>query len=70
MFTFGFTTKNDGGNGFGLHFCATSLQSINGSINAESDGPGTGATFFVYIPIDTSGNKNKGHEAHVHAQVA
>jgi len=70
IFTFGFTTKNEGGKGFGLHFCATCLQSIHGSINAESDGPGTGATFFVYIPIDKAGIKNKGHEAHVHAQVA
>ncbi|MGA1844910.1 MAG: cache domain-containing protein [bacterium] len=70
LFTFGFSTKNNGGKGFGLHFCATCLQSINGSINAKSDGPGTGATFFVHIPIDTSGIKNKGHEAYVHAQDA
>ncbi|RPI42706.1 MAG: sensor histidine kinase, partial [Bacteroidetes bacterium] len=70
LFTFGFTTKNEGGKGFGLHFCATCLQGIHGSIRAESDGPGTGATFFVYIPIDKTGIKNKGHEANVHAQVA
>jgi C4-dicarboxylate-specific signal transduction histidine kinase len=54
IFTFGFSTKKDGGKGFGLHSCANYLQSIEGRIRAESDGPGKGARFIVHIPIERS----------------
>ena len=59
IFNYGFTTKDSGGRGFGLHFCANYLQSIQGSIRAESEGPGKGATFFVNIPIEKAGSKKK-----------
>ena len=59
MFNYGFTTKDTGGKGFGLHFSANYLQSIRGEIRAESEGPGKGATFFVKIPIERAGVKKK-----------
>ena len=59
MFNYGFTTKDIGGKGFGLHFCANYLQSIQGVIQAESEGPKKGATFFVKIPIERARIKQK-----------
>lgn len=56
LFTYGFTTKEKG-KGFGLHFCANYLQSIGGSIQAESTGPGKGAEFIIRIPIEKPKNK-------------
>ena len=52
IFTYGFTTKK-GGKGFGLHYCANYIQSIGGSIRAESEGPGKGAEFLITIPVQT-----------------
>jgi signal transduction histidine kinase len=54
IFSYGFSTKKDGGKGFGLHYCANYLQSIGGSISAESNGPGKGARFIIHIPIESS----------------
>ena len=57
IFNYGFTTRKTGGMGFGLHFCANYIQSIGGSIKAESEGLGKGATFIVKIPLKNQGQK-------------
>lgn len=57
IFNYGFSTKKDGGKGFGLHTCANYLQSIGGSIRAESDGPGKGAQLIVKVPIESPKTK-------------
>ncbi len=50
LFVQGFTTKKDG-NGFGLHSSALAAQALNGTLSAESEGPGRGARFRLEIPI-------------------
>jgi C4-dicarboxylate-specific signal transduction histidine kinase len=50
LFSHGFTTKVDG-HGFGLHSCAIAAQELGGSLTAHSEGPGTGATFVLQLPI-------------------
>jgi len=57
IFNYGFTTRKTGGMGFGLHFCANYIQSIGGSIKAESEGSGKGATFIIKIPLKNQGQK-------------
>jgi len=49
IFQHGFTTKEDG-HGFGLHSCATSMMDMGGTLVAESEGPGKGATFTLRFP--------------------
>lgn len=53
IFGHGFTTKDEG-HGFGLHSSALDAKSLGGSLSAESDGPGTGATFCLRIPIENA----------------
>ncbi|MDJ0836163.1 MAG: AAA family ATPase [Acidobacteriota bacterium] len=50
IFTFGFTTKEDG-HGFGLHTCANSMTEMGGAILVESEGVGKGATFIMTFPV-------------------
>ncbi|HEV2973055.1 MAG TPA: ATP-binding protein [Pirellulales bacterium] len=50
IFSHGFTTKKTG-HGFGLHSCANAAKEMGGSLQAESDGPGTGATFTLELPF-------------------
>jgi signal transduction histidine kinase len=50
IFSHGFTTKNNG-HGFGLHNSANAAMEIGGSLSAQSDGPGFGATFTLEIPL-------------------
>jgi signal transduction histidine kinase len=50
IFQHGFTTKKDG-HGFGLHSGALAAQEMNGRLNVHSDGPGTGATFTLELPV-------------------
>ncbi|MFC1793433.1 sensor histidine kinase, partial [Planctomycetota bacterium] len=52
VFEHGFTTKKKG-HGFGLHSTALSANELNGSIKANSDGPGKGAVFTVELPFNT-----------------
>ncbi|MDG5768120.1 two-component regulator propeller domain-containing protein [Balneolales bacterium ANBcel1] len=59
IFTHGFSSK-PGGHGYGLHGCANYIKEMDGSIAANSDGPGKGAIFTLKIPckkqkIRTSG---------------
>lgn len=51
IFNHGFTTKQDG-HGFGLHSAANAATEMKGSLWAESDGLGTGATFILELPVD------------------
>ena len=50
IFAHGFTTKRDG-HGFGLHSGALAAREMGGSLSAHSDGPGTGATFTLELPV-------------------
>ena len=50
LFEHGFTTKKEG-HGFGLHSCARVVRDLGGELKAHSDGPGTGATFSLTLPI-------------------
>lgn len=49
IFGHGFTTRKDG-HGFGLHSSALAVRELGGSLQAHSDGPGTGATFTLLLP--------------------
>jgi signal transduction histidine kinase len=50
IFRHGFTTKQ-GGHGFGLHASANAARELGGSLHVVSDGPGTGATFTLELPV-------------------
>lgn len=50
IFQGGFSTKR-GGQGLGLHGAANSAREMDGSLWAESDGPGRGARFVVELPM-------------------
>jgi len=52
IFSHGFTTKKTG-HGFGLHSSALAAKGMGGALAAHSDGPGTGATFSLDLPIFT-----------------
>jgi PAS domain S-box-containing protein len=50
IFNHGFTTRTDG-HGFGLHSGALAANELGGSLKAHSDGPGTGASFTLELPV-------------------
>ena len=50
LFAFGYTTRK-GGHGFGLHSSALAARELGGSLEAHSDGPGSGATFTLTVPL-------------------
>ena len=50
VFSHGFTTRRDG-HGFGLHSAALAAKALGGSLSVHSDGPGTGATFTLELPL-------------------
>ena len=50
IFAQGFTTRQ-GGHGFGLHSSANAAQEMRGSLNANSEGVGTGARFTLELPV-------------------
>ncbi len=51
VFSHGFTTKRDG-HGFGLHSGANAARQMRGSLWAESEGVGRGATFILELPLN------------------
>lgn len=51
IFSQGFTTKKNG-HGFGLHFCGLAASELGGSLTVKSDGPGTGCTFTLILPLN------------------
>ena len=50
IFEQGFTTKQKGTSGIGLHWCANTINSMDGRIYAESEGSGKGACLHLLIP--------------------
>jgi two-component system, NtrC family, sensor kinase len=52
IFAHGFTTRKTG-HGFGLHSCALAAGQMGGTLAAQSEGRGLGATFTLEIPINT-----------------
>jgi PAS domain S-box-containing protein len=50
IFAHGFTTRVSG-HGFGLHSGALAAQELGGSLAAQSEGPGRGATFVLELPL-------------------
>lgn len=50
VFEHGSTARTDG-HGFGLHSCALAASQMGGSLRAESEGPGRGATFTLELPL-------------------
>ena len=61
IFGHGFTTKKDG-HGFGLHSGANAAKEMGGSLQAYSEGAGTGATFVLELPTaPATSNNTKGH---------
>lgn len=50
IFSLGFTTKPNG-HGFGLHSSAIAATELKGSLTAESEGIGKGATFILELPL-------------------
>ena len=54
IFHHGFTTKKDG-HGFGLHASANFAKRLGGSLTAESEGVGKGATFYFWETTDCKG---------------
>ncbi|MFC6520017.1 sensor histidine kinase [Undibacterium arcticum] len=50
IFNHGFTTRKDG-HGFGLHSGALAAKELGGSLLAQSDGIGLGATFTLELPL-------------------
>ena len=58
VFSHGFTTKLTG-HGFGLHSAANAATEIGGSLAGTSDGPGTGATFTLTLPLTQAATLGK-----------
>ncbi len=50
IFSHGYTTKSNG-HGFGLHSSANAASEMGGSLTADSEGLGCGATFTLELPI-------------------
>lgn len=52
IFNHGFTTRKNGGHGFGLHGSALAAKELGGRLEASSNGPGKGATFVLEVPVE------------------
>lgn len=57
IFEHGFTTRDEG-SGFGLHYSANAAGELGATLQANSDGPGRGATFSLQIPATPPGYSN------------
>ena len=53
IFSHGFTTRR-GGHGFGLHSSVVAAQEMGGTLRAQSEGPGRGATFTLSLPMNVA----------------
>ena len=56
VFEHGFTTRKEG-HGFGLHSGLIAARELGGSLTAQSEGEGKGATFTLHLP--STGHANK-----------
>lgn len=54
IFQRGYSTRKHRKGGLGLHWCANAAKAMGGSLRAESDGPGTGATLVIRLPVQNS----------------
>jgi signal transduction histidine kinase len=63
VFAHGFTTRKDG-HGFGLHSAANLAGEMEGTLMAQSEGPGRGALFILEIPFTVAGVTSCLVEAH------
>ncbi|HUC84514.1 MAG TPA: HAMP domain-containing sensor histidine kinase, partial [Candidatus Acidoferrales bacterium] len=59
VFNYGFTTRKSG-HGLGLHSGALAAKELGGALLLHSDGPGTGATFTLEIPLQPPGCAGQG----------
>ena len=59
VFAHGITTKSDG-HGFGLHSGALAARQLGGSLWAESEGLGLGATFTLELPMENDSRPENG----------
>jgi hypothetical protein len=59
VFAHGFKTKSDG-HGFGLHSGALAARQLGGSLWAESEGLGLGATFTLELPLEMTAAQKSG----------
>lgn len=57
IFSYGFTTRKEG-HGFGLHSGSLAAKEMNGSLVAQSDGLGKGATFTLELPFKSEKKNN------------
>ena len=49
LFQRGFSTRKDKSGGLGLHWCANSMNAMQGSLRLESEGPGMGAVAILSL---------------------
>ena len=63
IFEHGFTTRKEG-HGFGLHNGALAAKDLGGSLTAQSDGSGKGATFILELPLRPK--EKPGHDTRFH----
>jgi C4-dicarboxylate-specific signal transduction histidine kinase len=56
IFGQGFATRRKG-RGFGLHASAIAAREIGATLVAQSDGPGSGATFTLELPLPSGEEK-------------
>ena len=54
IFERGYSTRRHKKGGLGLHWCANAAKAMGGSLQAISDGPGTGATLILSLPSLTA----------------
>ena len=59
IFNHGFTTRKNGGHGFGLHSGALTAKELGGTLSVQSEGPGTGAMFTLEIPVKAPSSFSK-----------
>ncbi|MCJ2185729.1 sensor histidine kinase [Novosphingobium beihaiensis] len=61
LFERGFSTRTSKSGGLGLHWCANTVQAMNGELQLESRGKGRGARAIIRLPLwqnRAGGNKN------------
>jgi C4-dicarboxylate-specific signal transduction histidine kinase len=58
IFSHGFTTKKEG-HGFGLHSGALAAKEMGGSLQAQSEGLGKGASFILELPMAEAKSANE-----------
>ncbi len=51
LFGRGYSTRKEKSGGLGLHWCANSVHAMGGRIESQSDGPGQGACFSLFLPV-------------------